>query len=205
MKLRYTFLFTLLYFSFTNLKAQDTNLSLGAHIGITSTSLTNTSSALDVRANAGALLGFRIKLEKRFFIQTGFDFYGSSIEFDSFESPSLNEAIEDDLAYNNFDIPLYIGYNFWYSKDKETYFRASAGGALSIFNDVRDNDLALRGSDFNQSVGFLKFGLGMNHKFITFDIYYDLGMNDLLKRIDGKVSRFSFTAGVQFIVIEELF
>jgi len=181
--------------------------NFGLRVGLTSTTLsTNLSENFASENRLGYQAGAFVRLNfNKFYIQPELIYNHRSTKLEYEINPVIDGdnqrlGVRSDLKIGTFDVPIIAGFKI--IKTKLLNVRIFAGPEISFstnkdisyeyttndgedFNGDVPEDSKLSLDDFNSTTWYLQAGAGVDVLFLTFDVRYEKGLNDIF---DGKVS-----------------
>lgn len=117
-----------------------------------------------------------------------------------FNNPSFIDGAQDDeVRFQQFNAPLYVGLNLVPVVDKLVNVRVYAGPTFSYLFDVPVNELEFTASDFSKITVDASVGAGLEILMFNLDVGYNFGVNELFTDEFSGKSHYAFVnAGISF-------
>lgn len=192
-------LLLLLFLSLTFTAAsQDTNIDLGAKIGLNISNISKDPSLVDESAGLGTEFGLFARIGERFFVQPGVDFVNNKLTIQRTVQPRPGET--DEVRFRYFRAPVLLGWESDYQNRNggSIPFRLMAGPSFAYNIGVSDNNLDVRRRDVRNAQFALHGGVGIKLlRFVELDLMYTHGLTTVFNDsgADGKFRNFSLTVG----------
>lgn len=191
-------LLLLLFLSLTfTAAAQDTNIDLGAKIGLNISNISKDPSLVDESAGLGTEFGLFARIGERFFVQPGVDFVNNKLTIQRTVQPRSGES--DEVRFRYFRAPVLLGFEGDYSSGGgSTTYRLMAGPSFAYNIGVSDNNLDVRRRDVRNAQFALHGGVGIKLlRLIELDLMYTHGLTTVFNDsgADGKFRNISLTVG----------
>jgi hypothetical protein len=205
---------------FVTLITTITNAQLGFGIkgGFTMSKLSVNIGDYADAAQAGYQLGAFVRLGKKLHLQPEAYFTAKTgkLTFDYNQvdpnnpNGTITSSVEQQISLKTIDVPVLIGYQI--AKLPAIKIRIQAGPVASIvvnkkFNvqfdgvDQSDDSSPLLEDDFSNINWGLQFGAGIDFLFLTADIRYELGLNNIYKAPDTMTQDPTMKNNVFFISV----
>lgn len=202
--------------------------NFGLRVGLTSSTLsTNLSENFASENRLGYQAGAFVRLNfNKFYVQPELIYNHRSTKLEYTINPVIDGdnqkvGVRSDLKIGTFDVPIIAGFKI--IKTKLLNVRIFAGPEISFntnkdvsyeyttddgedFNGEIPDDGKISLDDFNSTTWYLQAGAGVDVLFLTFDVRYEKGLNDIF---DGNISDISdvnfknnvwvFTLGFKFM------
>ena len=192
-------LLLLLFLSLTfTAAAQDTNIDLGAKIGINISNISSDPSLVEESAEVGTEFGVFARIGDRFYVQPGIDFVNNKLNIQRTVQPRPGET--DEVRFRYFRAPVLLGWESDYQNRNggSIPFRLMAGPSFAYNIGVSDNNLDVRRRDVRNAQFALHGGVGIKLlRLIELDLLYTHGLTTVFNDsgADGKFRNFSLTVG----------
>ena len=175
-------------------------LGFGIKGAVTMSNFTTDLSEIHEAAKAGYQLGAFVRIGKKLHLQPEAYFTAKTGEL-SFTSagvdpnnPAKMVEVKQGITFSTVDVPVLVGYTIFDPKILKV--RLQAGPVASIVTnkkynltfdgvDAEDDQSAFGKDDFNDLNWGLQFGAGVDVLFLTVDLRYELGLNNLYNKPDN--------------------
>jgi hypothetical protein len=180
-------------------------LGLGIKGAFTMSNLSPNLSDYEDAAQAGFQLGAFVRVGKKLHLQPEIYFTAKSgdLTFDQDvidpDDPgnTIKTSVTQDVTLNTLDIPVLIGYKLMDAKKFNVRLQAGPVGSI-VLNKKFDITLDGASSEtpdelpdsFNDFNWGLQLGAGVDFLFLTADVRYELGLNDLNDPADDNFAKF---------------
>jgi hypothetical protein len=178
-------IFTILFFSASVSFGQ---FNFGIKVGYNASKLHTSFDSIKSSFNSGFHFGafFRIGLGKKVYIQPE-AYY--TLQGGIFEN-SLQNAVDNwkqKVTVGTLDVPVLVGFKI--INLKVVNWRIMAGPMVSFVVNSSVKDLSLTGpienSDINKLNWYVQAGTGLDVLFLTLDVRYQAGLNQMIKSAQG--------------------
>ena len=174
-----TLLLAVLLLPATMLSAQ---FGLGLKLGYNGSTLTASPDTVSVSFGSGFHAGAYARIGKRFYLQPEACYVLQNSRMEGTET-----AWEQQVTIGSVDIPVLAGFNLL--NDKAVKLRIFAGPVVSFVVNRNVKELSevagpLTGADINNVNWGLQAGAGLDFLFLTFDIRYQAGLNNVITKVE---------------------
>lgn len=171
-------------------------LGFGIKGAVTMSNFTTDLNEINEAAKVGYQIGAFVRIGKKLHLQPEAYFTAKTGEL-SFTSagvdpnnPIKTVEVKQGITFNTVDVPVLVGYTIFDPKVLKVRLQA---GPVASFVTNKKYDLTLDGvesgddqtvfdeDDFNNINWGLQFGAGVDVLFLTIDLRYELGLNDVYK------------------------
>lgn len=161
---------------------------------VSMSNFTTDLSEIEEAAKSGYQLGAFVRIGKKLHLQPEayFTAKAGELTFSTLgadpDDPTKTVEVKQGITFNTVDVPLLIGYTIFNPKVFKLRLQA---GPVASFVANKKYDLTLDGvesgddgsffneDDFNDLNWGLQFGAGVDVLFLTIDLRYELGLNDV--------------------------
>jgi hypothetical protein len=167
------------------------NLGLAGGINVSklSTDLVEykNDAKLGYRAGAFARIGSKLHLQPELYFSSN----KAGFAYDSQDGSNVHQ-IKHIITFNSIDVPVLVGYKIF--NPPLLNIRLNAGPVASFITkkniETTENNVAVTTSEkfeksFQRANWGFQFGSGLDFGFLTFDIRYELGLNNIYKKSDS--------------------
>jgi hypothetical protein len=175
-------------------------LHLGAKIGYNASKLSTNIDSIKSSMNSGFHVGGWLRIGNRLHIQPEVLYTMSGTTFEN--------IWKQKVTVHSLDIPILLGFNLVQSDALKV--RLNAGPKISFPVGTQLKDLTLTGPiedvKVNSTNWSLQAGAGIDFLFLTLDVRYQAGLNDVISEVsgssgtttvEGKGSMFVVSAGIK--------
>jgi hypothetical protein len=170
----------ILFFGISEIYGQFT---FGPKIGYTSSKLSTNFDTIKENAKNNFQVGAFVRFGKKLYVQPEL-YYATSGGKLKIEGTEL----EEDIKFKNLCIPVLIGYKLINAKIINLRVLAGPVANFNLGTDISSSDLItdpLQDSDFKNAAWGLDLGAGIDLFFLTLDIRYEIGLNNIYKGPDN--------------------
>lgn len=157
-------------------------LDLGLKIGYNTSKLSTNLDSIKSSMNSGFHLGAWARIGGRFHIQPEFIY--------TLSGATLSNVWEQKITVHSLDIPILLGFKL--IDAKAIKLRINAGPKVSVPIGTTIKDVTLTGPikdiTLNSSNWSIQAGAGVDFLFMTLDVRYQAGLNDVIKEVNGSSS-----------------
>ena len=181
--------------------AQDTNIDLGAKLGLNISNISSDPSLVEESAEVGTEFGVFARIGNRFYVQPGIDFVNNKVTIQRTVQPRSGE--NDEVRFRYFRAPVLLGFKSNYNNRRggSTPFRLMAGPSFAYNIGVGDNNLNVRRRNVRNAQFALHGGVGITLlRIVELDLMYNHGLTTVFNDsgADGKFRNISLSVGFSF-------
>jgi hypothetical protein len=190
-------------------------LDLGLKGAITMSKLTTDVSEIEKAAKTSFQLGAYARLGKKLHLQPELYFTAKKGEL-TYKTYTDNQGVPTEaeakqtITLNTIDVPVLLGYTIFDLPAVDIHLQAGPAASFVINknfditidgNGVDEEDAGFDKDDFNDINWALQFGGGVDVLFLTIDLRYELGLNNLYKEPEGTTEDTKFKNNVFFLSV----
>ena len=168
-------------------------------IGVNASGLDARIKDFETEARAGWNAGFDLRIgDQMIFFQPGVHIFNMNAELT--QNPELNDVsfLRDETTIQMVKFPVNIGLNLT-GRDGFLNVYALGGITPTLLAGVKESsNINLTESDINDFTLGANIGAGVDLFFLTFDVRYEMGLNDFFNDASGKNNILSASVGVRF-------
>jgi len=172
-------------------------LDFGIKAGYNANRLTANIDSISSQFKSGMQIGVFLRAGKRFFVQPELYYSLQGAQY-IFNDPSNTGSWNQKVTIGSVDIPLLLGFNI--INGKKISFRVDVGPVASfvVNRKIKEMNSVLGGplttGSINSINWYIEGGLGVDLWFITFDIRYQGGLNDMISSVQSGTKTWDFNS-----------
>lgn len=180
--------------SCTHLFAQS---DLGIYLGPNFANVNMKSPELSADTRSGFQGGVFFRKGDLVYGQLGLEYQLMKVHFN--DAATIDGIGNDDIRFQQFNAPLYIGLNLIPVVDNLVNVRIYAGPTFSYLFDVPVNELEFTVSDFSKVTVDASVGAGLEILMFNLDVGYNFGVSELFQdEFSGRANYAFVNAGISF-------
>ena len=178
----------LLFILFLSAEVSFGQFSFGLKLGYNASTLSTDFDDIKSSMNSGFHVGAQFRFGKRLYIQPEAYYTFSGATFTQ-NVDSIVDGWEQDVRIGTLDIPVLLGYKIVNSKIFKLRIMAGPGVSFLVNSKVKDVSLTgpIEDSDLNSVNWFAQAGAGIDVLFLTLDIRYQWGLNNMINDVTSAV------------------
>ncbi|MBL7139016.1 MAG: PorT family protein [Bacteroidales bacterium] len=176
---RYLILFVLILFS-TIVFGQFT---IGPKVGYNASKLSTSIDTVSSQFKSGFQIGVFVRIGKRFYLQPELYYTTQGSEF-----KSNTDIWEQKVNIGSLDIPLLVGFKLLNTKVVNLRILAGPLASFVVNRSVKVSGIVtepIENADINSVNWAIQVGAGLDVLFMTLDVRYQIGLNNLIKQIEN--------------------
>jgi hypothetical protein len=163
--------------------------SFGLKIGYNASKLHTSLDSIKSSFNSGFHFGAFIRVGKKVYLQPEFYYTLQGGVFENNVTNTYNNW-KQNVTVGTLDIPVLVGFKL--INVKVVNWRIMAGPMVSFVVNSKIRDVSLTGpiktSDINSTNWYVQVGTGVDVLFLTLDLRYQIGLNQMIKTAESTVS-----------------
>jgi hypothetical protein len=179
----------LLFVLFLSAEVTYGQFAFGLKLGYNASKLSTDLDSVTASFNSGFHVGAYLRFGKRFYIQPEAYYTFSGGTFTG-SIDSIAQSWEQDVRIGSLDIPVLLGFKLVNSKAFK--LRIMAGPGISFITNSNSKNISptgiiLEDPDLNSVNWFVQAGAGIDFLFLTFDVKYQWGLNNMVNDVSSTV------------------
>jgi len=172
-------------------------LTFGIKAGYNANKLSANIDSISSQFKSGMQLGVFLRLGKRFFVQPELYYSLQGAQY-ALNDPLNTGSWSQKITIGSIDVPVLLGFKI--INGKKINFRVNLGPVVSFVTNTQVKDLndllpgPLTGSSINPVNWYLVGGLGLDLWFLTLDVRYQGGLNDIIKSVESGGQTWNFSS-----------
>jgi hypothetical protein len=172
-------------------------LDFGIKAGYNANKLSANIDSVSSQFKSGMLLGVYLRFGKRFYVQPELYYSIQGAQY-ALNDPANKGSWSQKVTIGSIDIPVLLGFKI--IKGEKINLRINAGPQVSFVTNsqVKDlNDLIpgpLTGSSVNPVNWYIQAGLGVDLWFLTVDVRYLGGLNEVISTVEQGTQTWNFNS-----------
>jgi hypothetical protein len=163
--------------------------SFGLKIGYNASKLHTSLDSIKSSFNSGFHFGAFVRFGKKVYLQPEFYYTLQGGVFENNVTNTYNNW-KQNVTVGTLDIPVLVGFKL--INVKVVNWRIMAGPMVSFVVNSKIRDVSLTGpiktSDINSTNWYVQVGTGVDVLFLTLDLRYQIGLNQMIKTAQSTVS-----------------
>jgi hypothetical protein len=163
--------------------------SFGLKIGYNASKLHTSLDSIKSSFNSGFHFGAFVRVGKKVYLQPEFYYTLQGGVFENNVTNTYNNW-KQNVTVGTLDIPVLVGFKL--INVKVVNWRIMAGPMVSFVVNSKIRDVSLTGpiktSDINSTNWYVQVGTGVDVLFLTLDLRYQIGLNQMIKTAESTVS-----------------
>jgi len=163
--------------------------SFGLKIGYNASKLHTSLDSIKSSFNSGFHFGAFVRVGKKVYLQPEFYYTLQGGVFENNVTNTYNNW-KQNVTVGTLDIPVLVGLKL--INVKVVNWRIMAGPMVSFVVNSKIRDVSLTGpiktSDINSTNWYVQVGTGVDVLFLTLDLRYQIGLNQMIKTAESTVS-----------------
>ena len=172
-------------------------LTFGIKAGYNANKLSANIDSISSQFKSGMQLGVFLRSGKRFFVQPELYYSLQGAQY-ALNDPLNTGSWSQKITIGSIDVPVLLGFKI--INGKKINFRVNLGPVVSFVTNTQVKDLndllpgPLTGSSINPVNWYLVGGLGLDLWFLTLDVRYQGGLNDIIKSVESGGQTWNFSS-----------
>jgi len=172
-------------------------ITVGIKAGYNANKLSANIDSISSRFMSGMQLGVFLRAGKRFFVQPEL-YYSLQGAHYILNDPTNTHVWNQKVTIGSIDLPVLLGFNI--INGKEFRFRVNLGPVASFVTNKTVKDMSsdwlgpLTKSSINSINWYIQAGLGVDLWFLTLDIRYQGGLNQMISTVQNGSQSYNFNS-----------
>jgi len=172
-------------------------ISFGIKAGYNANKLTANIDSVSSQFKSGMQLGVFFRAGKRFFVQPELYYSLQGAQY-ALNDPTNTHSWSQKVTIGSMDIPILLGFNI--INGKTISFRVDVGPVVSFVTNKTIKDMnsdwlgPLTKSSINSVNWYIQAGLGVDLWFLTFDVRYQGGLNQVISSVESGGTTWDFSS-----------